>query len=40
MAIDGYSDEDICKWNEFLQNNAHLIIELANEGWFDHATPV
>lgn len=31
-SIHGYSDEEISFFNQFLRNNAHLIIEFSQEG--------
>ena len=36
--IDGFSDEEIQKLQEFLESVAHIIIELAREGGFDNAS--
>lgn len=36
--IDGFSEEEVGKLNEFLKNNAHIIIEFSQDGGFDHAS--
>ena len=36
--IDGFSDEETQKLQEFLESVAHIIIELAREGGFDNAS--
>ena len=33
--IDGFSDDEIKKLEVFLKNNAHLIVEYAQDGGFD-----
>lgn len=38
--VTGYSDQEMQDWDEFLHNNAHLILELASEGGFEHTTAV
>lgn len=35
--IKGFRDEDIKKFQEFLESTAHIIIRLAKEGGFDNA---
>ena len=35
--IDGFSAEEIAKYEDFLKSVAHIVIELAREGGFDHA---
>lgn len=35
--IEGFSAEQITKYEEFLKSVAHIVIELAREGGFDHA---
>lgn len=35
--IDGFSEEEIKKFQEFLESTAHIIIRLAKEGGFDNA---
>lgn len=37
---EGFSEEELIYWKEFVRNNAHVIMELAREGGFDHATAV
>ncbi len=37
---DGYTDEELKSWDEYLHHNAHLIMELASEGGYAHATAV
>lgn len=36
----GYTEEELSHWKEYVQNNAHIIMELAKEGGFAHATAV
>lgn len=36
--IDGFSSEEISKYEDFLKSVAHIVIELAREGGFDHAS--
>lgn len=36
-AIEGFSDEDIQRLEKILKNNAHLILEFAQEGGFENA---
>lgn len=36
--IQGYSKEEMSKWRELVQNNAHLIMEFAAEGGILNAT--
>ena len=36
--IDGFSPEEISKYEDFLKSVAHIIIELAREGGFDNAS--
>ena len=36
-SIDGFSDEDIQRLEKILKNNAHLILEFAQEGGFENA---
>lgn len=38
--IQGYTKDEISRFDELLHNNAHLIIELARAGGFDNATAV
>lgn len=38
--IHGFSDTEMKQWDDFVHNNAHLIMELAASGGFDHATAV
>lgn len=35
--IDGFSSEEITKYEDYLKSVAHIVIELAREGGFDHA---
>lgn len=35
--IDGFSAEEIAKYEDYLKSVAHIVIELAREGGFDHA---
>jgi hypothetical protein len=39
-ANNGYTSSELKYWKEFVRNNAHIIIELAENGGFDHATAV
>lgn len=32
IEVNGYTKEDIAKWQKFLENNAHLILEFAQTG--------
>ncbi|MBE5919344.1 MAG: hypothetical protein E7272_05800 [Pseudobutyrivibrio ruminis] len=34
----GFSDEDMERLKKFVENNAHIIIELSQEGGFDNAS--
>ena len=36
----GYDEKELEHWKEFIQNNAHIIMELAKEGGFVNATAV
>lgn len=36
--IVGFNDDDIAKFQEFLESTAHIIIRFAREGGFDNAT--
>lgn len=36
--ISGFKEEDIKKFQEFLESMAHIILRLAKEGGFDNAT--
>lgn len=36
----GYDEKELNHWKEFIQNNAHIIMELAKEGEFVNATAV
>ena len=38
--IQGYTKDEISRFDKLLHNNAHLIIELARAGGFDNATAV
>lgn len=38
--IEGYTDKEMAFWDEYLHHNAHLILELASEGGYAHATAV
>lgn len=40
LENNGYSDAEVKHWKIFIQNNAHIIMELAKEGGFQHATAV
>lgn len=35
--VDGFSDEDISCFQEFLESTVHIIIQLARDGGFDNA---
>ena len=35
---DGYSEKEMEHWKKYVQNNAHIIMELAREGGFSNAT--
>lgn len=35
--IDGFSTEEIAKYEDYLKSVAHIVIALAREGGFDHA---
>ncbi len=35
--IDGFSQEDVSRYEDYLKSVAHIVIELAREGGFDHA---
>lgn len=35
--VEGFGNEDIKKYTEFLETTAHIIIRLADEGGFDNA---
>ncbi len=36
--IDGFSEDEIFKYEDFLKSVAHIVIELAREGGFDNAS--
>lgn len=36
----GYSEKELLYWKEYIQNNAHIIMELAEKGGFRNATAV
>ena len=36
-GITGFTEQDIVKYQEFLESTAHLIIRFAKEGGFDNA---
>lgn len=36
----GYSEKEFSHWQTYVQNNAHIIMELAREGGFANATAV
>ena len=36
----GYDEKELEHWKEFIQNNAHIIMELAKEGGVVNATAV
>ena len=36
----GYDEKELNHWKKFIQNNAHIIMELAKEGGFLNATAV
>ena len=38
--IEGYTSEEIQKLQELIQSMAHIIIELARDGGFEHASVV
>ena len=35
-----FSDDELRHWKEYVQNNAHIIMELARDGGFANATAV
>ena len=35
---DGFSEQEMSFFNQFLRNNAHLIIEFSQEGGFENAS--
>ena len=37
---EGYSDEEMRRWDEYVHHNAHIILEIASEGGYEHATAV
>lgn len=37
---DGYSEAELKTWLQYIRNNAHVIIELAGAGGFQHAAAV
>lgn len=37
-SINGFAQEEIEKYQEIIESTAHLIIEFAEEGGFDHAS--
>lgn len=37
---EGYTESELKYWEEYVRNNAHVIMELAQEGGFAHATAV
>lgn len=37
-SINGFAREEIEKYQEIIESTAHLIIEFAEEGGFDHAS--
>lgn len=36
----GYSDNELSRWTDYIKNNAHIIIEMAEKGGVMHATAV
>lgn len=36
--IEGFSDDEIAKYQEFLKSIAHIVIRLSREGGFDNAS--
>lgn len=40
ISNQGYSDSAVKKWDKFLHENAHLIMEIASAGGFEHAAAV
>jgi len=40
IDIQGYSEEEMKRWDDFIHHNAHIILSLAAEGGFDRATAV
>ena len=38
--INGYTDEEMQRWNKLIHDNAHLIIEFSQEGGILNATAV
>lgn len=39
-SVHGFNQDDIDGFTEYLKHNAHIILELAAEGGFEHATAV
>lgn len=37
---EGFSDAEVAFWQEYIHNNAHVIMELAREGGLHNATAV
>lgn len=37
---DGYNEKELVHWQQFVEKNAHIIMELAAEGGFTGATAV
>ena len=35
--VEGFNDQDIARYTEFLESTAHLILRFANEGGFGNA---
>ena len=40
IDVEGYTDDEIDKFTDYLKHNAHLIMEFASEGGFLNATAV
>ncbi len=38
--VNGYTDEEMQRWNKLIRDNAHLIIEFSQEGGILNATAV
>lgn len=36
--VDGFSDEEISRYQHFLERGAHLIMRFAKDGGFEHAS--
>lgn len=40
IRVHGYSEDEMKEWDAFVHQNAHIILSLAAEGGFNHATAV